>query len=329
MYFVAKGTLDEILWKLLENKFQDLGEFVEGKEKMKMVVNKTYHSTHELLKSLTADTMEDDVSDGNSECSLDHVEDLGSELEHEIEELGLSEQRLLDAIDNEGSDSDTPAGLDAKPAAKAVQKDTRGSTEEEAICLSDTDDEDVKVAASNPPTTAGAHPKESTTDDVANVSEEAVAKKPAAFNFNTATFPRLRVYRLWFTGPSFGLNFALIDGRMVVSGRTEGRDQEFGPEAKPHVGDVLVGINRRQLPVVPNMSQIIKVLATAKTQGVVELMFAEDSEITNQAISRFSEEKAAARTAARVVQETTNPVQNGAATAPAAVSNDDGVIEID
>ena len=34
LYFIGKGTLDEVLWKLIEKKFRDLGEFVEGKENM-------------------------------------------------------------------------------------------------------------------------------------------------------------------------------------------------------------------------------------------------------------------------------------------------------
>ena len=43
LYFVATGTLDDLLWKLLEKKFRDLGEFVEGLEKQKIVVHKTFH----------------------------------------------------------------------------------------------------------------------------------------------------------------------------------------------------------------------------------------------------------------------------------------------
>ena len=28
LYFIAKGTLDEVLWKLIEKKFRDLGEVI-------------------------------------------------------------------------------------------------------------------------------------------------------------------------------------------------------------------------------------------------------------------------------------------------------------
>merc|ERR1711966_170118 len=38
-YFHAKGSLDDLLWKLVEQKYRDLGEFVEGKEKVEMTVN--------------------------------------------------------------------------------------------------------------------------------------------------------------------------------------------------------------------------------------------------------------------------------------------------
>eukprot|EP00957_Ditylum_brightwellii_P208032 15355580-Ditylum_brightwellii.AAC.1 len=42
VYFQTRDTLDEILWRLIEKKFRALGEFVEGKEKQKIVVHKTY-----------------------------------------------------------------------------------------------------------------------------------------------------------------------------------------------------------------------------------------------------------------------------------------------
>ena len=28
LYFVAKGTLDDVLWKLIEKKFRDLGPYI-------------------------------------------------------------------------------------------------------------------------------------------------------------------------------------------------------------------------------------------------------------------------------------------------------------
>ena len=340
LYFVAKGTLDELLWKLLENKFQALGEFVEGKEKMKIVVNKTFHSSHELLKNVVPEVVEsegDDLSDVNSECSLSDVEELGSDLEHEIEELGLSEQKLLDAAaDNDGSDLETQSEPDSKLPAKVVAKDTVGTTEDDAICLSDDDEEELPV----PPVNRKA--EETVTDESTTTSQGSAAKKPA-FSFHTASFPRLRIYRLLFSGKTYGLMFSLVAGRLVVSGQNESRVREFGASAKPHVGDVLVAVNRRILPIVRELSQATGLLKSAMTQGTTELVFAEDSEIRShvkeilaeRALIKETEEAQmrAAVTAAQqaamssqandALQNGTHPVSN----APFATS--DGVIEID
>lgn len=285
LYFVAKGTLDEVLWKLLENKFRALGEFVEGKEKMKIVVNKTYHSSHELLKNVVPEVTEfegDDFSDVNSECSLSNVEELGSDLEHEIEELGLSEQKLIDAAaENDGSDPDSQSESDSKLPAKVAAKDIVGTTEDDAICLSDDDEEEVQVSS------VSRQEATTVTDESTAASQEDTAKKPA-FNLITASFPRLRTYRLLFSGKTYGLMFAIVSGRLVVSGQNESRVREFGPHAKPHVGDVLVAVSRRILPIVREMSQVTALLKSAITQGTTELVFAEDDEIISHAKEVFA-----------------------------------------
>jgi SWI/SNF-related matrix-associated actin-dependent regulator 1 of chromatin subfamily A len=116
LYFVMKGTLDKLLWKLIENKCQILGEFVEGKEKMKIVVTKMYHSKNELLKLIQTPNLTDfDKGDTFSEASLSDIEEIGSDIEHEIEQLGCSEQMMLNAgPDNDDSDPDS-RNLETKP----------------------------------------------------------------------------------------------------------------------------------------------------------------------------------------------------------------------
>lgn len=334
LYFVAKGTLDELLWKLLEKKFQDLGEFVEGKEKMKMVVNNTYHSTHELLKTVTLEAGGDD-SDASSECSLSNVEELGSDLEHEIEELGLSEQMLLTLgadADNEGSDPDTQTEPDAKPAAKVNKKDTIGTTEDDAICLSD--DEDEEVASDAP---AGTQAESAAAGDSADASQQAVTKKPAAVSVAQMSFPQLRLYKLLFSGDSYGLVFSLFENRMVVSGRSEARERMYGSETKPHLGDVLVSVAGHTVPMVTEMTQVTNFLKHKKAEGPTELTFAEDCEITRRAIehmARENERKREAQAAAAAALAAANsaalvngvPVLNGA---PRTEPGADEVIELD
>jgi SWI/SNF-related matrix-associated actin-dependent regulator 1 of chromatin subfamily A len=320
LYFVAKGTLDELLWKLLENKFQSLGEFVEGKEKLKIVVNNTYHSSHELLKTVTPDTEEENLSDANSECSLSDVQEISSDLEHEIEELGLSEQKLLatgeDSEDFEAGNRDEP---DAKPAAKDNNTNTAGASIDEAICLSD-DDEDVEEGH---PGQSDAQKETGDATDIATIPQQAVAKKPAVCDLKTSTFPDLRIYRLYFSGPRYGIHFSFIEGRLVVAGTDDDRKQRFGQEAKPHIGEVLVGINRQIVPPVPDMKVVLSVLATEKStnNGITELMFAEDSSIKNHMIETITRERD------RQVAAAQQPAV-AAATANVNIASD-GVIEID
>ena len=38
LYFIAKGTLDEVLWKLIEKKFRDLGEVSDALRKLSIIL---------------------------------------------------------------------------------------------------------------------------------------------------------------------------------------------------------------------------------------------------------------------------------------------------
>lgn len=49
LYFVAKGTLDEDMWQLIQHKFVVLGKFVDGKDGAQVVVNEKYDSQLEIV----------------------------------------------------------------------------------------------------------------------------------------------------------------------------------------------------------------------------------------------------------------------------------------
>ena len=278
LYFVAKGTLDELLWKLIENKCQILGEFVEGKEKMKIVVSKTYHSKHELLKSIQPPDLTDfDEGDTFSDASLSDIEEIGSDIEHEIEELGLSEQMMLDAgPDNDDSDPDSQ-DLETKPAAK----DAVGRSESEAICLSD--DEDVEEVFQADPQAELPPPGAPATTD----SQVATSPK---FEFNKS-YPRMRVYKLRFSGAGYGLIVNFYAGRLIVTGSSDARVRQLGFLAKPHVGDVLVVVNGMKIPILLSMQPAANMMMAAKHRGDVELWFTEDVEITSHVLSSMKAER--------------------------------------
>ena len=40
LYFIGRGTLDDVLWKLIGKKYRDLGAFVEGKENMDIALGR-------------------------------------------------------------------------------------------------------------------------------------------------------------------------------------------------------------------------------------------------------------------------------------------------
>jgi hypothetical protein len=173
--------------------------------------------------------------------------------------------------------------------------------------------------------------------DSVDASQQAVTKKPAAVGVTQMSFPQLRLYRLLFNGDSYGLVFSLFENRMVVSARTEARERMYGSEAKPHVGDVLVGIAGHIVPMVTDMRQVTNFLRQKKAEGATDLTFAEDSEITRRAIEHIAREnerrrEAQAAEAAALAAANSAALVNGASVlngAPREKPGADEVIELD
>jgi hypothetical protein len=255
LYVVAKGTLDEILWKHVEKKFRDLGEFVEGKEKMKLVVHKRYKGSLELRKSLEADKEEEfDEEDDADVDAMESAEQLESELHDDIEELEREEQDMLKA----DATSDDEEDAEGKPAAGA--QTVAGSTETEAICLSDDEDEEAAVPVRK------------------SLKEEGVK--------NDREFPELKLYKMRFPAPSCGIEIALFKGRVVVKGKSP---KTHRPDSKPHIGDILISCNNEE--VVPNVK--LKALMQhfqdiLGNEGSIEFIFGEDSEFTEYFKNRLA-----------------------------------------
>lgn len=49
LYFIAEGTLDEDMWRLIKKKYTDIGEFINGDCDAKVVINGTHHSILEVV----------------------------------------------------------------------------------------------------------------------------------------------------------------------------------------------------------------------------------------------------------------------------------------
>ncbi len=276
LYFVATGTLDDLLWKLLEKKFRDLGEFVEGMEKQKLVVHKTYNGTKEL------DSMFDipDGSTSDDEVNFDEESDdedgqeileYQRDLEDEIELLGKEELTMIraDGDDDDGGDEQVFHDS-AEPAA--------GSTEAEAILLSDDDEEEETrtSAAHDSPTetrteeTSGEERASPAQKDVEGSNKKLPAEASTKLDIRKP-LQDCRGYSVVFEGKSFGMNLFIFEGRAVVGGRVG--DSYFTDI--PALGDILVAVNGQRMPFTSDINQITTFMRTSLQRGPVELIFLE------------------------------------------------------
>lgn len=279
LYFVAVGTLDELLWKLLEKKFQDLGEFVEGQENQKMVVHKHYHGTKELFSIFSVDEVdldEEEKWDEEAEAEGQELLALEHDLENDIDMLGKEELTMF------SPDDDDELNGDDKPDQLASQSDKSepilGCSEEEAILLSD--DEEEAIAASVAPNIKNNYAS------VTNPSEDAKSPpsgeiQPAThngnseqINFDIERLRNCRAYNLLFDGPSFGIQLFILHHRMIV-GRIEN-----AVNCKPRIGDILVAINGQVFPFVKSLGEVIPYMKTAISRGSAELTFVECDDLT-------------------------------------------------
>ncbi len=269
LYFVATGTLDDILWKLLENKFRDLGEFVEGKEKLKLVIDKTYNGEKELF-SIFQNILEEDggpsldeIFDSMSDDDGIGDVDLDPELQQEIEELGKAEQMMLTASEMDDEDGEPPA-----TSAELVEKP--GGTEEAAICLSDDEqDEGNEEEAQKPAPIQG---------------PENGRSLPKAVDLSNNSFDasgyllQAKLYNVVFKGPTYGIELAIFKRRPVVVSRSQDRVHLLGEASKPSVGDVLVAVNARRVHRIEHLHYVTGLLKGLIERGPVELTFIEDPE---------------------------------------------------
>ena len=234
--------MDEVLYLLIKKKFRDLGEFVEGKEEMDIVINKSYHDEKEAMRAIClADTNSDD--DVNGKLEGDSLEDQNYQtlinedvFQHEIEELGEEQAALKpdDEDEENGNNNVLPSMLQRKkPSTKSTQskiddseviEDAVGSSQQQAICLSDDEEEEM--------------------------NQEKMSDHLEYFRTNNGKLPRIskttkipntRMYYLYFDAPSYGFLVSLFFGRLVVT--TTDHSNE-----KMMTGDFIFSVNDVEFP---------------------------------------------------------------------------------
>lgn len=269
LYFVAKGTIDDILWKLIELKFKDLGEFVEGKEKLKIVVDEVHKGKHELYRMFSSlDDNEDDEDVDKHEA--EQVEDdlqLDSDIVRTIEKLGKEEERMLRENDEDNDGNDGEVGVeDSKPAALKIPA---GATEDAAIPLSDDEDEvnDEVVDSDNVASMV-----------TTNQTELPVQVPSGSFSSDSMYSSPLddcRVYKISIGDTKLGIEVCLFKKRVIVAKISQLRLQRLGVISKPEVGDILVGVNKNRLALVPNLNPVMAYLQKVLRNPPADLTFVE------------------------------------------------------
>ena len=259
LYFVANGTLDLLLWSLLEKKFRALGEFVEGQEKMKIVVQKTYESAEILEKEYFASDLASNIDDGkndddeedrkmagvvdpeNAQDANDLVNFQG-QLGREIDELEREEMDLLKATEeDDGELLEGRDGLDGSNGGSGKI----GRSEHHAIDL-DTDGADSKTSPVTPSNTM-----------------------TAIFDHRSPdAFAGCRYYMQAYGNPQgrFGLELFPFDGRIMVG------TNQHGQNTAPESGDILVAVNGVHVPFPSTgLETVVNFMSTEIAKGDVTL----------------------------------------------------------
>ena len=331
LYLVAKGTLDEILWKHVEKKFRDLGEFVEGKEKMKIVLHKTYRGVKALKESLTPVDTEFDADGEMDEEEPDDMIGFETELHDDLEEMEREMDEKIRAEQNDPDDDDNIEGTassqsgsgpanaggnqNAATGAAPAAQGTAGTTESEAICLSDDDDDDDDVVDIVDATNGSTDSKktETVTGNNSNNAGQASGGKteglsnairltPERVHVNLP-LPQMKIYKLTFTGTSYGLEIDIFKGRIFVKGKTK---PILGPTndlaTKPAIGDLMLSINGQMIPFSVQFKSLKDFLAAAIVRGPVEIVFGEDEQVSQLICSIIKDKSSQGRSQPQVAE---------------------------
>jgi hypothetical protein len=239
--------LDEVLWKLIEKKFRDLGEFVEGKENMGIALERELEDEEADDEVLKTESEEGDEKSRKRKAPEDVFGelldaddiDIDGELKKEIDELVHEEEDMLN-IKNEEEEDDpdidekkpsTASGTSSDDKAATTPATAASSSEMVIELLDDEEEEDVKPQT------------------IANVRERyqesgrilAKLKIDPQVQFNN-----LRLYTVTYPGPNYGLIMVSCNGRVVVKAHQNQAAQVANQY--PKIGSIITSCNGYMIP---------------------------------------------------------------------------------
>ena len=284
----------------MKRKFRALGEFVEGKEMMDIVLHKTYANEFDAVDrkcDLDIDIDSDSEEAGKKEDANALADEYS--IQHEIEELATE-----DIQQAAGNDDDCPADADAPGDKKESASSNAPSNE--IICLSD-DEEDEP--SSNP--------------TVNMTSEEILKFSRARKDKADLILPKslrlcnTKFFSVFFPGPRYGITFYSYSGRCIILTNGISKDPEV-----PQIGDVLVAVNqwvaRADTDFNEVLSNLRQSLHEANETRPVRLWFCRDESISmliKDKRDNFKKEKKEAKERAMIMvptEEANDPEENKA-----------------
>eukprot|EP00579_Thalassiosira_antarctica_P012345 CAMPEP_0201910104 /NCGR_PEP_ID=MMETSP0903-20130614/1601_1 /ASSEMBLY_ACC=CAM_ASM_000552 /TAXON_ID=420261 /ORGANISM="Thalassiosira antarctica, Strain CCMP982" /LENGTH=1445 /DNA_ID=CAMNT_0048444699 /DNA_START=84 /DNA_END=4421 /DNA_ORIENTATION=- len=301
LYFIGRGTLDDVLWKLIEKKYRDLGAFVEGKENMDIALERELEDGEEdeILKT-EGDDGGDGAGNGKKRKAQDVFDELFDaedlELNKEINELCHEEEDMLNIKSNEEEEElespdvvgdekgSTPnngkvvtgnnAAVMRDPNnANATAKQPAGSSSEMVIELLD-DEDDNKPR----PTIANIRALYRSTGILAKLKIDPHVQ-----------FNNLRVYTVQYPGPTYGLIMVACNGRVVVKAHhnSEQMNNSHGKDEHPKIGSIIVGVNGYLIPYTAAFVKVLQLMKHMMRTPPVTVMFAEDDDFTSMFVEDF------------------------------------------
>ena len=264
---------------MIEKKFKDLGEFVEGMEDQKLVVDKEYANVHELHKEMFENS-EDSDSDDDDDVDKGKDDDFDEGLVKELQGVIMEkEKEELEELRREKDEDDDEIIVedesDSKPRSSGPTKNAppvEGQSQDQPIELELSDDEvdeKVEVLETKKHTPTSAVPDLPEVGEGQNVDMMQLFK---GFDYR-GQLPGSKVYKIRVSGRGpMGFGFVLVHGRAVCLDTRKGCP-------RPRRGDILVGINTETLPLEKHMEPIItRIKATKAEQGILDLTFVEGQE---------------------------------------------------
>jgi len=304
LYFIAKGTLDEVLWKLIEKKFRDLGEvsaqsvnlflslihsannlllllqFVEGKENMGIALERELEDDEEdeILKVEEEAPDEAAARKRKAENLFDDLLDADdAEIKAEIDELVHEEEEMLMVIGEEEED-DPDADTDAVEEREAVSSPKREAAKSSNAAISLLDDDDDDDGDREALTFSEA--RQRVQDGRAQKIDPFAQCVSENISFREVQYPAYK---------PLGLLMVSFSGRIMIKGYTS--DESSQHPNKPEIGAIIVAVNEMILPVDASFSKVLRFIRKLSAQGPVTLLFAEETDFMpwfrNVMIPRF------------------------------------------